>query len=87
MCIRSDSQSALKAICSKEICNKLVQEVTQLLEDLRQDGQTSLEWVKGHSGDDQANDLADDLAKEGSHQVDTLTRCYKPSAIDRRWVW
>jgi len=69
VCIRSDLQLVLKEICSRQTANKLIQEVIDLLEDLRLEGPISLEWVKGHSGD-QSNDL-----KEGSQQVDLLKNC------------
>jgi len=69
--IVTDSQSVLKALTSSKIDNKLVEEVCDLLDTLRLEGQIGLEWVRGHN-ENEANELADYLAKEGSRLVEQL---------------
>lgn len=63
--IFSDSQAALKAVCTFECYSKLVWECITLLKELAGRNTVKLFWVPGHCGI-AGNEIADQLAREGS---------------------
>lgn len=66
ICIFSDSQAALKALCAYKCTSKIVWECILSLRQLCQMNSVNLYWVPGHCGIE-GNERADDLAKVGSN--------------------
>jgi ribonuclease HI len=66
ICIFSDSQAALKALCACKCSSKIVWECILSLRRLCQTNTVNLYWVPGHCGIE-GNEMADNLAKLGSN--------------------
>jgi ribonuclease HI len=66
--IRCDSQAAIKAISSINICSKTVAECRRLLNKLGSKNTVSISWIKAHSAH-AGNESADRLAKMGANQT------------------
>ncbi|KAJ8918503.1 hypothetical protein NQ315_015208 [Exocentrus adspersus] len=63
--IYSDSQAALKAIGSMQVCSRLVWDCVKALQELGSRNKLTLAWVHGHKGH-KGNEEADRLAREGA---------------------
>ncbi|KAJ8919261.1 hypothetical protein NQ315_003844 [Exocentrus adspersus] len=63
--IYSDSQAALKAIGSMQVCSRLVWDCVKALQELGSRNKLTLAWVPGHKGH-KGNEEADSLAREGA---------------------
>ncbi|KAJ8914517.1 hypothetical protein NQ315_002790 [Exocentrus adspersus] len=63
--ICSDSQAALKAIGSMQVCSRLVWDCVKALQELGSRNKLTLAWVPGHKGH-KGNEEADRLAREGA---------------------
>ncbi|KAJ8914040.1 hypothetical protein NQ315_017559 [Exocentrus adspersus] len=63
--IYSDSQAALKAIGSMQVCSRLVWDCVKALQELGSRNKLTLAWVPGHKGH-KGNEEADRLAREGA---------------------
>ncbi|KAJ8919400.1 hypothetical protein NQ315_016493 [Exocentrus adspersus] len=61
----SDSQAALKAIGSMQVCSRLVWDCVKALQELGSQNKLTLAWVPGHKGH-KGNEEADRLAREGA---------------------
>jgi ribonuclease HI len=66
--IRCNSQAAIKAISSINICSKTVAECRRLLNKLGSKNTVSISWIKAHAAH-AGNELADCLAKMGANQT------------------
>ncbi|KAJ8968937.1 hypothetical protein NQ314_002029 [Rhamnusium bicolor] len=73
--ICSDSQAALKAVCSPRTRSALVQECGDALEELARHKQVRLVWVPGHMGVP-GNEKADELARLGAEET-----CHGPEPM------
>ena len=61
----SDSQAAIKALCTNQINSRQVKDTLTKLNSLGAHHSVQLRWVPGHVGL-QGNEMADELAREGS---------------------
>lgn len=62
---RIDNQAAIKALGANETRSKLAHDTFDVLQTLSQNNEVTLQWIKAHAGWP-GNELADDLAKEGT---------------------
>ena len=65
MVILSDSQAAIKALCTNLISSEVVKECLSNLNALTKHNQVVIGWVPGHKGVP-GNEATDKLAREGS---------------------
>ena len=64
--VRSDSQAAIKAIYAASATSKLVQSCKEVIQQALQTRELGIQWIRGHA-DHTGNELADMLAKKGTH--------------------
>lgn len=66
--ICSDSQAAIRAICSAYVNSGLVKECQAVLQEVAKQNMIDIVWVPGHSGVP-GNEAADQLARNGSSKL------------------
>ena len=76
--VRCDSSSALKALSSPNITSSLVRETKDKWNHIGAYNTASLAWIKAHVGHE-GNELADQLAKQGTTQIVNPINAAKPS--------
>jgi ribonuclease HI len=84
---KSDSQAAIWAIAKGVLSSKVVLEARITLNDLAKKCEVSLGWIKAHIGI-QGNEIADDLAKEGTMLITEGPEPFVPvsSSVIRREI-